>query len=251
MTFGCGPAARVIAAAAAIFLLRPSLDARPQPRVVVFAAASLANVLDELSAAVTNATGVRLVTSYAATSALARQIEAGAPASIFIAADLDWMEYLDTRGLIERSSRVNLVGNSLVLIAPAGPKVVLRVAPAFPLRAALGDGRLAIADPSAVPAGRYAEAALRSLDVWAKRRVENCTDGERARRACARRAGRVAVGRRVRHGRASGFARSGGRHLPGHESSADRLPRGAHEGSHAGGADGPDIPRGSSCQGRL
>jgi molybdate transport system substrate-binding protein len=111
---------------------------------------------------------VRVRFSYAASSALARQIEGGAPADLFISADLDWMDYVAERRLIRRETRVNLVGNDLVLIAPAGRVPALKIVAGFPLGAALGRERLALADPAAVPAGKYAQAALTSLGVWSQ-----------------------------------------------------------------------------------
>jgi molybdate transport system substrate-binding protein len=104
--------------------------------------------------------------SYGASSALARQIEAGAPAQLFICADSDWMDYVEARGRIERGTRIGLLGNSLVLIAPAASAATLRIAPGFALAEALRGGRLAIADPSSVPAGKYARASLERLGVW-------------------------------------------------------------------------------------
>lgn len=104
--------------------------------------------------------------SYAASSALARQIESGAPAQLFMSADLDWMNYLAERHLIRADTRVNLLGNRLVLIAPRAEPVTLKIGPGFGLAAALGRGRLALADPASVPAGKYARAALTNLGVW-------------------------------------------------------------------------------------
>ena len=134
--------------------------------VLVFAAASLQTVLDALVEPTLRSTGVRMRVSYAASSALARQIENGAPAGLFISADLEWMDYLAERKLVQVASRVNVAGNRLVLIAPRSQPVTLRIAPGFPLAATLGAGRLALANPDAVPAGRYAKAALTSLRVW-------------------------------------------------------------------------------------
>lgn len=134
--------------------------------VTVFAAASLKNALDEVAAAFTAATGTRVTASYAASSALARQIEAAAPADIFFPADAEWMDYLVERGLIDAASRVDLLGNRIVLIAPAASPVALAVGPGMALRPALGDGRLAMASTAAVPAGRYGKAALTNLGVW-------------------------------------------------------------------------------------
>lgn len=134
--------------------------------VTVFAAASLKNALDEAVSIHGQRTGTRVTVSYAASPALARQIEAGAPADLFISADLDWMDYLETRQLIRPATRVNLLGNRLVLIAPSDSKTSLAVERGMPLARALGDGRLAVADPDAVPAGKYAKAALEALGAW-------------------------------------------------------------------------------------
>jgi molybdate transport system substrate-binding protein len=134
--------------------------------VTVFAAASLTNALQQVGDAYRRDTGKTVVFSFAASSALARQIEASSGADIFVSADTDWMDYLDSRGLIARASRVDLLGNRLVLIAPADSRIVLVAKPQFDLAGALGEGRLALADPAAVPAGKYAKAALTSLGVW-------------------------------------------------------------------------------------
>ena len=135
-------------------------------KLVVFAAASLKDALDAVNAAYQRDKGQDTTTSYAASSALARQIEAAAPADIFISADLDWMDYLAKRMLIKPEARFNLLGNTLVLIAPADSTLSLVIGPHFPLARALGDGRLAIADPAGVPAGKYGKTALERLDVW-------------------------------------------------------------------------------------
>ena len=106
---------------------------------------------------------VRVV--YGASSALARQVDAGAPAQVFFSADPDWPAWLQKRGHVV-GQPVTVLGNDLVLVAPAASRVALRIAPGFGIAAALGAGRLAIADPRAVPAGRYARASLESLGVW-------------------------------------------------------------------------------------
>jgi molybdate transport system substrate-binding protein len=141
-------------------------DVRADP--VVFAAASLKEALDAAAAAWSRQGHPRPVISYAASSALARQIEQGAPADLFVAADEDWMDWLDARRQLRAGTRTRLLGNRLVLIAPAtaaGP--ALRIAPGFALAGSLGEGgRLALGDVAAVPAGRYAKAALESLGVW-------------------------------------------------------------------------------------
>jgi molybdate transport system substrate-binding protein len=97
---------------------------------------------------------------------LARQIEAGGKADVFVSADREWMDYLQQRGLIQTSTRTDLVGNRLVLIAPAGSKVQLKIERGFPLAQALGRGRLSTGDPETVPVGRYARSALVSLGLW-------------------------------------------------------------------------------------
>jgi molybdate transport system substrate-binding protein len=140
--------------------------ARNSGDVLVFAAASLQTALDELSAPIQKATGARIRISYAASSTLARQIENGAPAQIFIAADLDWMDYVATRNLIRKETRVNLMGNQLVLIAPSNSGSTLKISQGFGLAQALGRERLAMADPVAAPAGKYGREALTKLGVW-------------------------------------------------------------------------------------
>ena len=134
--------------------------------VLVFAAASLQTALDELVAPIQRTTGARMRVSYAASSALARQIESGAPAQLFISADLEWMTYLADRKLVRAESRVNLLANRLVLIAPRSNPATLKIAPRFALSTTLGRERLALADPASVPAGKYARAALTVLGVW-------------------------------------------------------------------------------------
>jgi molybdate transport system substrate-binding protein len=133
----------------------------------VFAAASLKEALDEQLQSFQADKGRRVIAAYGASSALAKQIEAGAPAALFISADLDWMDYLEQRSLLAPGSRANLLGNSLVLIAPAKSSSTLNIAPGFGLAAALGPEKLAIANPESVPAGKYAKEALQSLGVWA------------------------------------------------------------------------------------
>jgi molybdate transport system substrate-binding protein len=135
--------------------------------LTVFAAASLTNVLQEAGDAYTALTGQPLRFSFAASSALARQIESGAPADVFVSADQEWMDYLQARRLIRPATRANLVSNELVLVAPVDSRIELKIAPGFGLAAALGrDGRLAIGDPASVPVGRYAQSALTNLGVW-------------------------------------------------------------------------------------
>ena len=132
--------------------------------LTLFAAASLKDALDEVVHGYDPA--AKVVVSYAASSALAKQIENAAPADVFISADLDWMDYLEARGLIDRGTRFNLLRNRLVLIAPAGAIATLEIKPGFTLAAALGAGRLAMVNPDSVPAGKYGKAALQHLGVW-------------------------------------------------------------------------------------
>src|ERR1700684_276157 len=139
-----------------------------QPDLIVLAASSLTDALNEIGPAFTAAThhGVKL--SYAASSALAKQIESGAPADVFMSADTDWMDYLQTRNLIDTKSRRNVVGNRLVLISPADSTVTIKIAPHFALAKLLGDGRLATGNPDSVPVGKYARSALTKLGVWSE-----------------------------------------------------------------------------------
>lgn len=134
--------------------------------VTVFAAASLSDVLQDIAKTYEAKTHQHVVLSFAASSVLAKQIEASAGADLFISADTDWMDYLDSRGLIAHATRKNLLGNALVLIAPADSNVTINVTNHFPLMKALHGGRLSIADPDSVPAGKYGRAALISLGVW-------------------------------------------------------------------------------------
>ncbi len=156
---------RFIALFAVILAFAAPALAQPQAPLTVFAAASMRDVLDAQAAAFTRAGGPPVRFSYAASSAIARQIESGAPADIFISADSDWMDYVAQRGLIDTRSRRNLVTNRLALIAPADSKLSLSLQKNTALLAALGGGRLAMAGPD-VPAGRYGRAALTSLGVW-------------------------------------------------------------------------------------
>ena len=135
--------------------------------ITVFAAASMKNALDDIDAAYTAKTGVKVTVSYAASSALAKQIEQGAPADVFVSADLDWMDALQKQKLIDPASRRNLLGNTLVLVAPKESKVQVALKPGLDLAALLGaDGRLALALTNSVPAGKYAKQSLVKLGAW-------------------------------------------------------------------------------------
>ena len=132
----------------------------------VYAAASMKNALDEINRSWTKQSSAKVVVSYAGSSALARQIEKGAPADIFVSADLDWMDYLAQRKLVNDGSRVNLLRNELVLIAPAKAKISVELRRGLKLGDLLGNDRLSMADPAHVPAGKYGKAALESLGLW-------------------------------------------------------------------------------------
>jgi molybdate transport system substrate-binding protein len=158
---------RRILFSAVLIACLPSATGAAEPVLTVFAAASLTNVLQEAGDAYTAQTKQPVRFSFAASSALARQIESGAPADVFVSADQEWMDYLQSRGLLQSGTRADLVSNALVLIAPTDRRVDLKIAPGFALAAALGpDGRLATGDPASVPVGRYAREALTSLGVW-------------------------------------------------------------------------------------
>jgi molybdate transport system substrate-binding protein len=161
---------RTIVALASSFALAAALPApvRAQDQTItVFAAASLKNALDDANAAFARASGTRVTVSYAATSALVKQIETGAPADVFLSADVRWMDYAAERKLIRPDTRVNLLGNRLVLIAPKDSRLDnVRIGQGFDIARLVGDGRIAVADVKAVPAGRYARAALEKLGGW-------------------------------------------------------------------------------------
>jgi molybdate transport system substrate-binding protein len=134
--------------------------------VLVFAAASLKDALDDINAQYQRETGKHIRVSLAASSTLAKQIENGAPADIFISADLDWMDYLTQRNLIKPSTRKNLLGNKLVLIAPRDSAAQVKIQPGFPLAKLLAGGKLSMADTASVPCGKYGKASLEKLGVW-------------------------------------------------------------------------------------
>ena len=165
------PRRHLIAAAAAALMFLAAPAARAAEDVTVFAAASLKTALDAVSAQWMADTQKKAVMSYAASSALAKQIEQGAPADIFFSADLDWMNYLGEKNLIDKASETRLLGNDMVLIAPKDSTATAEIAPGFKLAELLGGGRLAMGDVKSVPAGKYGKAALESLGVWAS--VEN------------------------------------------------------------------------------
>jgi molybdate transport system substrate-binding protein len=143
------------------------IGAWAQDGMVVFAAASLKNALDEIAGAWSKETGKPMPKiSYAASSALAKQMEQGAPADMFISADLDWMDHVEKKDLIRKDTRFNLLGNKIVLIAPRDSKTAVAVKQGVDLAKALNGGKLAMANTASVPAGKYGKAALEKLGAW-------------------------------------------------------------------------------------
>ncbi|MFI0842818.1 molybdate ABC transporter substrate-binding protein [Mesorhizobium sp. IMUNJ 23232] len=170
-----GVAALMLAAAPAAFAAES---------LTVFAAASLKNALDNVNTACEADVGEKATISYAASSALAKQIEEGAPADVFISADLAWMKYLSEKKLTRTDTEVQLLGNRIVLVAPADSTASTEIAPNFDLAKLVGDGKLAMANVDSVPAGKYGKAALEKLGVWAS--VEGkVAQAENARAALA------------------------------------------------------------------
>ena len=151
-----------------ILIIGTTMAACSQDKTItVFAAASMKNALDDVSLTFTTRTGVKVVTSYDASSALMKQIESGAPADAFLSADLKWMDYGVEKKVINESTRLNLLGNVLVLIAAKDAKIDhVDIKPGFDLAKLAGDGRIATGDVKAVPVGLYAKAALEKLGVW-------------------------------------------------------------------------------------
>lgn len=160
--------ALVIGALAAGTVVLSAPRAAQAQDVLVMAAASMKNAVEKIGSQFHAKTGIKVTPSFAASSALAKQIENGAPADIFASADLDWMDYLEKRSLIDPKTRLNLLGNDLVLVAPKDSTVTVDLTPGVDLAGLLGDGRLSTGDPSNVPVGKYAQAALTKLGAWDK-----------------------------------------------------------------------------------
>jgi molybdate transport system substrate-binding protein len=154
--------------AALVVLAGATVSATAQEKtIIVFAAASMKNALDDIDAAYTAKTGVKIIVSYGPSSGLAKQIEQGAPADVFISADTDWMDYAIAKKNISEPSRVNLLGNSIVLIAPKDSKIGnVTIGAGFDLAKLAGGGRIATGDVKSVPVGKYAKAALEKLGSW-------------------------------------------------------------------------------------
>jgi molybdate transport system substrate-binding protein len=162
---------RVLSLPAIVAFLTLTLAAAParaqDTTITVFGAASMKNALDDINAAFTKMTGIKVAASLAASSALAKQIEAGGPADVFASANLDWMDYLDKKNLIKKDTRTNLLGNKLVLVAPKDSKANnVHIKRGFNLARLAGDGRIATGDVKAVPVGKYAKAVLENLGSW-------------------------------------------------------------------------------------
>lgn len=157
-----------IAAISAIWLGAAALStpAAAAEKVTVFAAASLKDALDAANTAWAKESGKEAIASYAASGALAKQIENAAPADVFISADLNWMDYVAEKKLIKTDTRSNLLGNRLVLVAENGKQKPVEIKSGFDLAGLLGDGKLAMGEPKSVPAGKYGQTALDKLGVW-------------------------------------------------------------------------------------
>jgi molybdate transport system substrate-binding protein len=178
------PWIKTAAALAAAFALQGAVASARAADVTVFAAASLKNALDAIVSDFRERTGDTVAVSYAASSTLARQIEQGAPADLFISADLDWMDYLQQHGLIRPETRRALLGNRIVLVAPKGGAAKPVELTPGSLANALGSGRLAIAATASVPAGKYGRAALEKLGLW-NEVSDHLAEAENARAALA------------------------------------------------------------------
>jgi molybdate transport system substrate-binding protein len=165
-------------------LLTACSQPAPQAGPVVLAASSMQEALEAAADAWAARGEARPVLSFAATSALARQVEAGAPGDLLVSADEEWMDRIEAAGLIAPGSRHDLAGNALVLVAPAGASVTLDLASGVNLAPLLGAGRLAIAEPETVPAGRYGKAALTALGAWPQV-ADRLAIGENVRAALA------------------------------------------------------------------
>lgn len=152
-------------ALSALMGLAPAQAKEAKP-ITIYAASSLTDALNEVATSYAATGHPKPVFSYAASSTLARQIEQGARADMFISADEDWMNYLAERKLIDPKTRVSFLSNKLVLVASATSTLNLTIAPGFNLAGALNGGKLSMADPASVPAGKYGQAALTSLGVW-------------------------------------------------------------------------------------
>lgn len=174
---------KAVTAAAMAFVVMGSAmtPAAAQEKVTVFAAASMKNALDAANKAWSAETAKEVTASYAASSALAKQIESGAPADVFISADLDWMKYVSDKKLVKEDTKSNWLGNRIVLVAPKENAKPVDIKQGFDLAALLNGGKLAMGAPDSVPAGKYGKAALEKLGAWAS--VEKSVAGAESVRA--------------------------------------------------------------------
>ncbi len=204
--------------------------AQAAEKVTVFAAASLKNALDAINGEWLKQTGKEAIVSYAASSALAKQIEQGAPADVFISADLAWMDYLADKKLIKADTRSNLLGNRIVLVSGKSDAPAVEIEPGLDLAGLLGDGRLAMGAVDSVPAGKYGKAALEKLGLWPN--VAGKVAGAESVRACPppRVAWRGALRHRLPNRRRSRCQCESGRHLPRGQPPANHLPGRDHHG---------------------
>jgi len=221
-------------------------------RLTVFAAASMKNALDDIDAAFTTKTGVKIVASYAASSALAKQIEQGAPADIFASADTDWMDYSIGKKTINEPTRVNLLGNAIVLIAPKDSKIDnVAIGPGFDLSKLAGDGKIVTADVKSVPVGKYAKAALEKLGAWTVAEPKFAmAENVRAALLLVSR-GEAALGLVYFDRRQGRSRREDRRHLPGGFASRHRLSGGGDDDREAGSRQLSRLPALIGGQGHL
>ncbi len=152
---------------AAILFSSPASWADGPEKLTVYAAASTTNAMTEVAKLYEKKTGTQVALSFASSSTLAKQIEMGAPAQVYLSANPEWMDYLEQKGLIEPGGRADVLGNRIALIAPADSAIEeVKIEKGFDLAKILGDGYLAMGDPDHVPAGMYGKAALQGLGAW-------------------------------------------------------------------------------------
>ena len=175
---------RILGVVVSLTLLLGATQAARAAEITVLAAASLTNAIGQIDADFEKATGNTVKAAFAGSSALAKQLENGAPADLFISADVPWMDYVAKAGVIDSASRSNLLGNHLVLVAPADSAASVTVDSHLDLAGLLKGGKLSVADTSAVPAGKYAKASLTSLGLWDKVK-DSLAQGENVRAALA------------------------------------------------------------------
>jgi molybdate transport system substrate-binding protein len=142
------------------------VTAEPNKKVLVFAAASTTNAVDEIGQLFSQKKQGRFIPSFASSSTLAKQIAAGAPANVYISANPKWMRYLDEKNLIERGTRCDILGNAIVLITPSASDLKINIHPGFSLLNVLGNEKISMGDPDHVPAGIYGKQALITLGAW-------------------------------------------------------------------------------------